>query len=226
MRDEWGINSNKSTVDDNDDDDNAEEAEYPQGDPALVRTRIREDTINMFKRVLLFSQGVAVALYSNQMITTLGVLKDLTNDIINELCHAIKKPGGDAPGHQISALSVTRLKLYAFWARPTWRTLRGVDNWTKTNWDDIKTLTIQSTLKDSLLDTKQPKTPTMTFDLQSAAKAFTDMLILLSKMRGIAGHPLSCVPHSNLKGPNNADIDDETKDPPAFWPTREPLFLD
>jgi hypothetical protein len=56
----------------------------------------------------------------------------------------------------------------------------------------------------------------MTLDPQSAAKAFTDMLILLGKMRGIAGHPLSYVPHSNLKGPNDANIDNETEDPPPF----------
>ncbi len=97
---------------------------------------------------------------------------------------------------------------------------------TNTTWDDIKTLTNQKTLEDNLLDTKQPETPAMTLDPQLAAKAFTDMLILLGKMQGIAGHPLSYVLRSNLKGHNNADIDDETKDPPPFWPTREPLFLD
>jgi hypothetical protein len=53
----------------------------------------------------------------------------------------------------------------------------------------------------------------MTLDLQSAAKAFTNMLILLSKMRGIVGRPLSYVARSNLKGPNDANIDNETKDP-------------
>jgi hypothetical protein len=57
------------------------------------------------------------------------------------------------------------------------------------DWDDIKTLTNQKTLKDSLLDTKQPETPIMTLDPQSAAKAFTNMLILLSTMSGIAEHP-------------------------------------
>jgi hypothetical protein len=91
-------------------------------------------------------------------------------------------------------------------------------------WDDIKTLTNQKTLKDSLLDTKQPKTLAMTLDPQLAAKTFTDMLILLAKMRGIEGHPLSYVPRPNLKGPKDADIDNETEDP-TFWPTREPLFL-
>ncbi len=53
----------------------------------------------------------------------------------------------------------------------------------------------------------------MTLDPQLAARAFTNMLILLGKMRGIAGHPLSYVPHSNLKGPNDANIDIETEAP-------------
>jgi hypothetical protein len=56
----------------------------------------------------------------------------------------------------------------------------------------------------------------MTLDPHLAAKAFTDMLILLGKMRGIAGHPLSYVPHPNLKGLNDTDIDDQTEDPPPF----------
>ncbi len=215
-RHEQGIDSDKLTVEDDNDDDNNEEAEEPQGDPALVKTRIREDTTNMFKRVLLFSQGAAVALYDNQMITTLDVLQDLTNNITKELCRAIKKTGGVLPGHQISRLSVTHLKLFAFWARQMWWTSRGVEDWTKTTWDDIKTLTNQKTLEDSLLDTKQPETPSMTLDLESAAKAFTNMLILFSKMQGIAGHPLNYVPHSNLKGHNHVDIDNETEDPPPF----------
>jgi hypothetical protein len=165
----------------------------------------------MSKRVLLFSQQAAEALNDNQMITTLDVLQDLTNDIIKELCCAIRKPGGDIPGHQISKLSMTRLKLFAFWARHMRQILRGVDDWTIMTWDDIKTLTKQKTLQDSLLDTKQPKTPAMTLDPQSAAKAFANMLILLSKMCRIAGHPLNYVPRSNLKGPNDA--------------TWEPLFF-
>ncbi len=105
-----------------------------------------------------------------------------------------------------------------------WRTSRGVDDWTNTTWDDIKTLANQKTLKDNLLDTKQPETPAMTLDPQSAAKAFTDMLILLGKMREIAGHPLSYVPHSNLKGPNDANIDNETEDPPPFGHPESPYF--
>ena len=65
----------------------------------------------------------------------------------------------------------------------------------------------------------------MTLDPQLAAKAFTDMLILLGKIWGIVGHPLSYVSRSNLKGPNNANIDDETKDPPPFGQPGSPYFL-
>ncbi len=99
------------------------------------------------------------------MITTLDVLRDLTNDYIKELCRAIRKPGGDGPGHQISKLSMTCLKLFAFWARHMWGSSRGVDDWTNTTYDKVKTLTNQKTLEDNLLASKPPETPAMTLDL-------------------------------------------------------------
>jgi hypothetical protein len=190
-RHERGVDSNQLAVDDDKDDNDAEDAGDPQGEPVLLETRIRKNTVDIFKRVLLFSQGVVEAIYGNQMITTLDILQNLTNDIIKELCHAIRKPGGDVTGHQISELSMTCLKLFAFWVRHMWRTSRGVDNWTNTTWDDIKTWTNQKTLEENFIDTKQLNTLAMTLDPQLAAKAFTNMLILLGKMRGIAGHPLS-----------------------------------
>ncbi len=112
MQCERGIDSNESTVEDNKD-NNAEDAGEPQGEPALLEARIRKTTVDIFRRVLLFSQGVAEALYNDQMITSLDTLRDLTDDIIKELCCAIRKSGGDITGHQISELSVTRLKLLA-----------------------------------------------------------------------------------------------------------------
>jgi hypothetical protein len=67
-----------------------------------------------------------------------------------------------------------------------WRTSRGVDDWTDTTYEEIKTLTNQKTLQDNLLDSKPPETSAMTLDPHSAAKAFSDMLNILGKMRGIA----------------------------------------
>ncbi len=221
-RRERGIDSDKATVQDEDDGDDGDDL---QEEAAPLEARIRKTTVDIFKQVLLFSQGVAEALYDDQMIMTLDVLHDLTNDIIKELCNSIRKPGGDRSGHQISERSMTPLKLFAFWERHMWQTSRGVDDWTDTTYDKVKTLTNQKTLKDNLLDTKPPETLAMTLDLHLAAKAFTDMLILLGKMWRIAGHPLSYVPRPTLKGPNDADIDDETEDPPPFGQLGSPYVL-
>jgi hypothetical protein len=57
-RHDRGIDSDESTVKDDNDDD-AEDAGDPQGEPTLLETRIHKTTMEMFKRVLLFSQGAA-----------------------------------------------------------------------------------------------------------------------------------------------------------------------
>jgi hypothetical protein len=106
-----------------------------------------------------------------------------------------------------------------------WRTSREVDDWTDMIYDKVKTLTNQKTLKDNLLDSKPHETLAMTLNPHSAAKAFSDMLVILGKMRGIAGHPLSYVPRPSLKGPYDTDMDDKTEDPPTFWPASKPLCL-
>jgi hypothetical protein len=69
-----GIDSDKMTIKDDNNND-AEDAGDPQGEPALLKTSIRETTLDMFKRVLLFSQGAVEALYNNQMITALDTLQ-------------------------------------------------------------------------------------------------------------------------------------------------------
>ncbi len=67
-----GVDSDKETVQDEDEDHNEDD---PQEEAApLEATRIHETTVDMFKQVLLFSQGAAEALYDDQMITALDVL--------------------------------------------------------------------------------------------------------------------------------------------------------
>ncbi len=140
-----GKDSEELTVQDEDKDKDGDNDLQENAVP--LEARLCQTTVDMFKRVLLFSQGAAEALYDDQK---------------------------------------------------------------------IKTLTNQKTLEDSLLDTKPPETPTLTLEPHLAAKAFNDMLILLGKIRRVAGHPLSYVPHPSLKGPNDSDPDDETKDPSPF----------
>ena len=101
-RHERGVDSDKLNVRDEDKDKDGGDA--LQVEVAPLEARIRTTTTDLFKRVLFFSQGAAEALYDDQMIMTLDVLRDLTNDIIKELCRAIRKPGGDGPGHQIYKL--------------------------------------------------------------------------------------------------------------------------
>ncbi len=53
-RGERGVDSKKLTVEDDNNND-AEDAGDPQAEPALLETRIRKTTVDMFKSVLLFS---------------------------------------------------------------------------------------------------------------------------------------------------------------------------
>jgi len=79
-----------------------------------IEVTICRSTTSMFKRILMFNQGTADSLYDDQMITTFKNLQELDDDTIRETCKAIKKPGGVALGYQISEISATRFKLFAF----------------------------------------------------------------------------------------------------------------
>ena len=73
--------------------------------------------IAMFKRTLLFSQGAATALYNDQAVQDLDTLREIDDDMTKEMCRVIRKPGEDVQGYGISELSLSRLKLLAFWAK-------------------------------------------------------------------------------------------------------------
>jgi hypothetical protein len=215
-----GVDSDESTVgNESEVSGRVNDPEAPENKETLgatIEEILRQKTTAMFRRVLMFTDGAATSLYDDQMIITFDVLRELDDDTIKETCCAIKKPGGAALGHQISELSVTRFKLFAFWAWHMWRTCRSINDWTDITWDEVSILKNQKTLEDSLQDRKIPETPAMTLDLQSAAKAFLDMVVLLGKMRGISGIPLAYVVRFNLKSPNNTTYNDPTSDPPAF----------
>ncbi len=60
---DMGVDSEKETIQDKDEDDDEDD---PQEEAAPLEARIRKTTVDMFKRVLLFSQGVAETLYDDQ----------------------------------------------------------------------------------------------------------------------------------------------------------------
>ncbi len=59
-----GVDSHEGTVRDKTKDKDEDEDD-PHEEPAPLEVRIRTTTVDMFKRVLLFSQGVAEALYDD-----------------------------------------------------------------------------------------------------------------------------------------------------------------
>jgi len=79
-----------------------------------IEVAIRRSTTSMFERVLMFNQGAAESLYDDQMITTIEILRELDDDTIKDTCKAIRKPAGRTLGYQISEISVTCFKLFAF----------------------------------------------------------------------------------------------------------------
>jgi len=183
-----GDDSNDSTVVNNDNDQDDPSREDP------IEATIRRATTTMFQRVLMFNQGAAESLYDDQMITTIEILRELDDDTIKETCKAIRKPTGGTRGYHISEFSVTRFKLFAFWARHMWRTCRPISDWTETSWDDVSGLKNQKTLEDNLQDRKAPEPPVMILDPQTAAKTLLEMTTSLSKLWGITGIPLFICP--------------------------------
>ncbi len=59
-----GVDSDEETIRDETKDEDEDEDDLHE-DPAPLKARIRMTTVDMFKLVLLFSQGAAEALYDN-----------------------------------------------------------------------------------------------------------------------------------------------------------------
>ena len=141
-----GQATDEDTVDSSDDEEDEaeggdEDVNPPPEEP--IELQERNNAIAMFRRTLLFSQGAATALWTDQAVQSLDTLREINDDMIKEMCRSIRKPGEGSLGYAISELSVSRLKLLSFWAKHMWRTSRGVDDWTETTWDDISDLADQ-----------------------------------------------------------------------------------
>jgi hypothetical protein len=117
-----------------------EDANDPPAPEVPLKLQERDNAIAMFVRTLLFSRGAATALYDDQAVQSLETLRKINDDMIKEMCCAIRKPGDNIQGYGISELSMSRLKLFLFYAKHMWRTSRGIDKWTKMTWDNIKDL--------------------------------------------------------------------------------------
>ena len=177
-----------------------------------INALIRRDMLVMYVRVLGSKEGAATALlYDNQQIIDLDSLRELDDPRIKELCRAIGKEG-----HPVLMISQNRLKLLIFWVKHMWRTLRGVDDLSKVDYDqDIKHLQAQKVFEDSLDDSKEPDAPKMTLTPATVVASFTQMKTHLAKCRDTIGPPLKYVVRLQLKGFHEAP-EDGPEDPPPF----------
>ncbi len=99
-----------------------------------------------------------------------------------------------------------------------WRSCRCVNDWTNITWDKVSIPKSQKTLEDNLQDQKFPETPVMTLDPQTVTKVFLKMTVLLGKLWGITGIPLSYVVQFILMSLNNLTYDDPIRDYPLWSP--------
>jgi hypothetical protein len=76
-----GKDSDESTVRDEDEDEDGNNDS--QEDAVPLEARIRQTTVDMFKQVILFSQGAAEALYNDQKIKTLTNQKTLEDSLLD-----------------------------------------------------------------------------------------------------------------------------------------------
>jgi hypothetical protein len=165
--------------------------------------------------MLLFSGGAATALYNDQAVQSIETLRKIDDNMIREMCRAIRKPGNNIQGYGISELSVSQLKLLLFYAKHMWRTSRGIDEWTERTWDYIKDLADQKALEDDVKGSTTPPTPELTLDMKNAAASFTHMKTYLRTCRSRkTGLPLDYVTRVNVRGPFDGP-EDAPEDPPV-----------
>jgi hypothetical protein len=114
--------------------------------------------------------------------------------MVDSICCAIIKPGGDIIGHPIPMLSQACLKLLAFWARHMWRTSRVPEDWLEMSYGDNKHLTPQKKLEVNYKESTAPTPPKLPLDQTTAAAAFVHMRAYLRKLHGkTSGIPLDYV---------------------------------
>ena len=61
--------------------------------------------------------AAAPALYNKQLVQDKQTIHDMDDSEIDTICHVLCRPCGNAPGHAIAEISVTRLTLLCFWIR-------------------------------------------------------------------------------------------------------------
>jgi hypothetical protein len=240
-REEWEAQERRRNVrwergQDPDQETNDEEEKFEEDDsdnnPAQDRAAaareispdedIRSQTIAMYRAILMVSPGAPGPLYNDQGLVRLETLKEAEDKMVDSICRALTKPGGDIQGHLIPVLLQARLKLLAFWVRHMWRTSRVPKDWLGTSYEDIRHLAPQKEMEDRYRESTAPTPPELPLDQTTAVAAFVHMRAYLRKLRGkTSGIPLDYVIRVRIKG--SFDLPDAKEpDPPPFGSADSP----
>ena len=140
-----------------------------------------------------FSDGAAKALIDQQLLADDDALLELDDDRVDDICRAVRKPGGGQDGHQIAELAIQRLKLAVFYMKHQVRCQR-VGNLMITDNEDLDTLKQQYLLEKNWKVTN-PDTDLKPMALEDnrAPIAFELAKTILRGRRGTTGIPLAYV---------------------------------
>ena len=187
---------NFAPSDGGDDDDDADL--FPESpDPSVqpVANSGVDPVVQLYTNILGFSPEVANSLAYEQQLDTPSAFLDLTEDNIDSICQAIHKPGGaNQRRPQVAIISVTQLKLFAFYVKINWHMSHpqaDFANITKHHLDLVKE---QWTIELEYLQAKDnPDPKPMTLDLMSAPACFKKVKVILGSMRRSTGNLLQYV---------------------------------
>jgi hypothetical protein len=150
-----------------------------------------------------FSEEAAEALVDEQLFNRWETLQELDDDAVDSLCRTVCKPGGGKDGHQISEMAMTRMQLLVFYAKHLDRIQQKFEI-AGTNLTKITPYKAQKTLeKDWLKNNPEPKYEPMALDGSRAAIAFDQAGVILRRIRGATGVPLSYMILHALRAPYN-----------------------
>ncbi len=167
------------------------------GPGAAVRQK-ETDAVKFFKGVCGFTEDAAKSLHNEQAMEDETSFLDLNDDLIDDICNHIRKPGGTGSGHPVALVAVTRFKLGVFFVKHhsrisrKWPKIKDID---RTALDSIKD---QKILEDDYDSSKDIPIKELHLDESSAPACFEKIKTILASIRGASGVPLAYVVRARL----------------------------
>ena len=144
--------------------------------------------VDFYKDVLGFTDDAARTLAYDQQLTRPNTFLELDEDDIDNICQAIRKPGGAGHGAQVAVICVTQLKLLLFYVKLNERMSRQSPMFDKITKDYLDLVKEQRKIEREYAKTKaSPEPKPLTLDLATAPTCFEKVNTLLSSLQGSTG---------------------------------------